>query len=378
MQKRLAVKRLTASDLTIFERQFRKRNAGNQKSINLNADVFIDKLFPFLPEASADTNGRIPLDLYVYGPGHSGAHNLQRKIFKGRSHKTWRLNGEHGEYIYSPGDEPERYNILQPRDLAVFEFQGRILPTSAKMVLVSQTIPADRVIHESLTTLLGDRSMVALTIAQVQTIADRIGDDEHPFHELTLDVDLEDAALGGVRGTTALNRRPLGRAVSRYALERARRVAEEVGRMGEEFVLQHLLRLKATGAILDFTWTSVANAVAPYDFLVVLPDRQEIAIDVKSTGGEFERPIHTSSAELIEMTGTLRYDIYRVFELSETSAVMRIAERVGDLASVVLDAFAPLPAGVEVDGVSLDVSALSFGPPISLTPPTGEEIDPID
>src|ERR1017187_2059527 len=98
MQKRLAVKRLTASDLTIFERQFRKRNAGNQKSINLNADVFIDKLFPFLPEASADTNGRIPLDLYVYGPGHSGAHNLQRKIFKGRSHKS----EEHTSELQSP------------------------------------------------------------------------------------------------------------------------------------------------------------------------------------------------------------------------------------------------------------------------------------
>lgn len=73
MQTKFAVKRLTPSDLTIFEWQFTNGNAGNQKSINLNEDVFIDQLFPFLPEASADTNGRIPVDLYVYGPGHSGA-----------------------------------------------------------------------------------------------------------------------------------------------------------------------------------------------------------------------------------------------------------------------------------------------------------------
>ena len=300
-----------------------------------------------------------------------------RSIFTSTVQAIRGLNSEHGEYIYNPEDEPERYNILRPRDLAVFEFQGRILPTSAKMVMVSQIVPADRVIHESLTTLLGDGSMLALTIAQVQAIANRLEDDEHPFHELTFDVDLGDAAFGGSRGITALNRPPLRRAVSRYELERSRRAAEDVGRMGEEFVLQHLLRLKAAGAILDFTWTSDANAVAPYDFLAVLPDRQEIAIAVKSTGGEFERPIHASSAELVEMTGTRRYDIYRVFELSETSGVLRIAERVGDLASVVLETFAPLPAGVEVDGVSLDVSVLTFGPPIPLTPPTTEEIGPI-
>jgi len=41
MTTRLALKRLTDSDLTIFETLFRKLAAGNQKAINLNADVFI-------------------------------------------------------------------------------------------------------------------------------------------------------------------------------------------------------------------------------------------------------------------------------------------------------------------------------------------------
>src|SRR5690242_266915 len=94
MQRRLAAKRLTASDLTLFEWQFRNRNAGNQKSINLNADIFINQLFPSLPDASVDTNGRVPLDLYIYGPGHAGVHNLQRKILKGSAYKNWRLDGE--------------------------------------------------------------------------------------------------------------------------------------------------------------------------------------------------------------------------------------------------------------------------------------------
>lgn len=370
MQRRLAVKRLTASDLTIFEWQFRHRNAGNQKSINLNGDVFIKQLFPSLPEASADTNGRIPLDLYIYGPGHAGVHNLQRKILKGRAYKNWRLNGE---YILNPESEPERYNHLQPGDFAVFDFQGRILPTSAKMVLASRAVPQDAIIHESLAMLLDGRSMAAVTLAQLQSIADRLGDDKHPFHELTLDAELEDAALGGVRGITTLRRRQATRTTSREELQRARRIAEEIGRAGEEFVLQYLIDLKASAKVLEFTWTSETNAVAPYDFLIVMPDRQEIAIDVKSTSGEFERPIHVSSAELIEMTDDRRYDIYRVYELSDTSAILKISENVGELALPILASFKQLPLGVRVDSVSIEINAFKFGSAISLTPPAPEE-----
>ena len=375
MQRRLAVKRLTASDLTLFEWQFRNRPAGNQKSINLNADVFINELFPSLPEASADTNGRIPLDLYIYGPGHSGVHNLQRKILKGSAYKNWRLNGE---FIVNPENEPTRYNILQPGDVVVFDFLGRVLPKSAKMVLVSQFETLDRIAYEKLVPILGSRSMASVTLAQLQAIADQLGDEEHPFHELTLDAELEDAALGGVRGTTTLRRRQGTRALSREELQRARQMAEEIGRTGEEFVLQYLIRLKTSGAILDFVWTSDTNAVAPYDFVVTLSDRQEIVIDVKSTSGEFERPIHISGAELIEMTAGRRYDIYRVYELSETSAILRISERVGDLAAAILASFDQLPKGVRTDSVSVDIAVLSFGPKIGLTPLVPEEEEQVD
>ena len=82
MQRRIALKRLKASDLTLFEWQFRHRNAGNQKSINLNADVFVKQLFPSLPEVAAETNGRIPLDLSIYGPGNSGFTIYRGKLLR--------------------------------------------------------------------------------------------------------------------------------------------------------------------------------------------------------------------------------------------------------------------------------------------------------
>lgn len=39
MSTKIAVKKLTASDLTFFEWHFKNRNAGNQKAINLNRNV---------------------------------------------------------------------------------------------------------------------------------------------------------------------------------------------------------------------------------------------------------------------------------------------------------------------------------------------------
>jgi len=200
-----------------------------------------------------------------------------------------------------------------------------------------------------------------------------VGNDEHPFHELTLDAELEDAALGGARGATVLRRRQTTRPLTRDELQRARRVAGEIGRAGEEYVLQYLMRRKAEGAILDFTWTSDVNAVASYDFVIVLPDHREVAIDVKSTNGEFERPVHVSGAELIEMASSRRYDIYRVYELSDNAATVRVSEDVGGLASRILGTFAQLPNQIRVDSVSLDTSALDFGPPIVLSPPLPEE-----
>ncbi len=364
MQRRIALKRLTASDLTLFEWQFRnQKTGGNQKSINLNADVFVSKLFPALPDAAAELNGRIPLDLYIYGPGLAPVHNLQRKIVKTGSYKNWRLNGE---YIPNPEDQKDRFNVLQPNDFAVFDFRGRIIPTSAKLLLVSQAMPADSLVYKGLAALLGNKSMIAVSIAELQLIASGLDEESHPFHELTLDAALEDAALGGPRGMAALGRTRAGRTLNQEELERARRKAAEVGRAGEELVFQHFNELKGKGEILSFVWSSNQNAIAPYDFLVTFPDKREIAVDVKSTSGEFERSIHLSLAELREMTGGRRYDLYRLFELSEVSGRLRIAEDVGSFAESVLQGLRNLPKGVQVDSVSVDVAFLQFGSPLEV------------
>ena len=85
MIDKLALKRLTASDLTFFEWHFRNRNAGNQKAINLNADVFSDQLYPTLEVVIRDRQNKLGIDLWIAGPAAAEPINLQRKIIKGAS-----------------------------------------------------------------------------------------------------------------------------------------------------------------------------------------------------------------------------------------------------------------------------------------------------
>ena len=89
MNRKIAIKRLSASDLTFFEHQFRNTAGTKQKAFNLDRAVFDDELYPSLPLAIG--NDRVPINLSIFGPGLEGLHNLQRKILK--QQKNWRLNG---------------------------------------------------------------------------------------------------------------------------------------------------------------------------------------------------------------------------------------------------------------------------------------------
>jgi len=156
MNRKVAIKRLTASDLTLFEWHFRNRNAGNQKAINLNADVFTGILYPALPEVAKARDGRLPIDLYLYGPGLASEINLQRKIVKHGTYKNWRLDGE---FIFNPGDDPLRFNLLEPDDFVIFEFIGETYPEVLKAVFIANSIPTDQSIHNACNKAIGDNRL---------------------------------------------------------------------------------------------------------------------------------------------------------------------------------------------------------------------------
>ena len=193
--KKLALKRLTKSDLTIFEWHFRNRNASNQKSINLNADVFVNELYPAVPTAALTNGNEMPVSVSIFGPGVKTELALARKIIKGAAYKNWRLNGE---FIFNPAGDPERFNLLLPGDLAVMEFVGEAQPTALRMFLLANDLPSDAGVLSRLNEILGDRSMAALSKRALSDAIDSASlASDHPLNELLLDTSLEDAALGG-------------------------------------------------------------------------------------------------------------------------------------------------------------------------------------
>lgn len=374
MPDRLALKRLTRSDLTLFEAKYRTLHAGNQKAINLNADVFVGVLYPSMPAAAPSNDNEIRLALSVLGPGAKPEHRLTRKIIKNPSYKNWRLNGE---FIFNPEDDSSRYDELQPDDIAIMEFDGDPVPSLLRLCLVSQTDPRDALLHRELLPLLGSRTMVSVTQENLLAAAGRAHTQrDHPVHALLADEEIkaafEDAALGGQQGVQTLLQRGRARRVSLSDFANARANAERVGRDGEGLINAFFEKTSEAGIA---TWMADVNAVSPYDFRVVATGGETFKIDVKSTSGPFENNIHISMAELVEAAeGRERYDLYRVYELGSEGGKLRIARDIRGFAKSIL-ATLVLPAGVQCDGFSIAVSApgLSWDNEIYVPRPSGSD-----
>lgn len=357
MSRKLALKRLTASDLTLFKWHFQKNPTSKQKAFNLDTRVLVDHLYPQLGEPSDVPNPRFPLDLYLIGPGLTVPHNLQRKILK--QQKNWRLNGE---LIDNPEGDQERYNTLEAGDFALFEFSGSVIPSTAKVLLISRGNAADAGVHAELNYRFVEGSMWPLSEKCVtEVLSAAAPQTEHPLHDWIESAALEDAVLGGAEGIDQLNRRCTGRGISPEEFVRSRQAAERTGVAGEEFLNENFELQLAEGKIESVEWTSSINAVSPYDFRIKSFNSAERVIDAKSTTGAFGNPIHLSLGELRKaVDGPEPYDIYRLFELTESTAKLRIARDIGPNLKHIIDALSVLPDGVSADSISVRPDLLAF------------------
>jgi hypothetical protein len=360
--KKIALKRLTRSDLTFFFWHFQNGNAGNQKAINLNADVFAKQLFPNISEEAARRGDRFAVDLDIFGPGGAGILNLQRKIVKGDSYKNWRLNGEFVR------DDEQRFRPLQEDDFAVIEFEGDAAPHAARMVLIARSLARDASIHTALEAWLGQRRMAQMTSAELEEIVSAGGLSEwHPLNGIDLQDEVEDAALGGLESTQRLYKWSTTRKVSKTELKAARVQADENGAIGEAFVNEWLTNERILMNVGSFEWVSRDNAIAPYDFTISSRDNQFERVDVKATTGPFRNTLHMSINELLHSAdATVPYRIFRVFAIDGTRARMRVSEPLAKFATSIVPVLERLPAGVSADGISIDPTKLAFGPEIEL------------
>lgn len=362
MKRKIALKRLSHSDLTLFEYHYRNTRGAKQKAINLDSSVFIASMYPGIPLRTGEASDRVIVMISLYGPAGSGAHGITRKILK--QQKNWRLNGE---LISNPPEEPGRYDSLEKGDYAIIEFIGESAPHSARMYLVARAAREDVELHSALDEEYGPAFSARSGMIELESdgLARLLGEvelsDGHPVMDF-LDSDaLEDAALGGLEGRLSLGRRRRGRGVSRDELARARVGADRVGRLGEE-LLNEWLGAEFSGKDESHRWDSDDNAVAPFDFSVLVNGEVRRRIDAKSTTGPFSNPIHVSLAELHEMAyGDVPYDLYRLYLVTDSRALVRVARDTRAFAGGLLEKFNQLPKGVSVDGVSVQPDVLDFG-----------------
>ena len=367
MTDKIVLKRLTRSDLTFFKTQHAKQMAGHQKAINLNANVFVQQLYPSLPTIAEERDNEMPVVIGIFGPGIAPEHRLTRKIIKGDAYKNWRLNGE---FVADPDDQPKRYDSLAEGDYAIMLFHGDTHPTSLDMVLICAS--KDIALHTGLSALAGTTGMLRVDKGKlIGAVETSKVTEEHPIRDLLfLDEALEDAALGGAEGAKSLLSRPSGTKLTPWQLAKARQRAEEIGRVGEAFVNAWLGQRETAGQIAGPEWVAKENAVQPYDFHYDLPSGGRVEVDVKATRHGFETVLHISLNELRQMAHTNnRYDICRVYEVRDNEAEMRICEGMKDFASDLLGRIS-LPSGIAPDGFSIKPSVLKFGSPITIRLPS--------
>jgi hypothetical protein len=361
------LKRLSASDLTLFETHFRATAGTKQKAINLDAFVFEQQFYPGIAGSFGPAPKRVGVNLEIFGPNGASIHNLQRKILK--QQKNWRLNGE---WIGNPVEEPNRYDTLVKNDFALMEFTGAVKPETVRIQLISQNSEFDVDAYNSLSKVFGAQfgprtGMIACTFPSLEDALSNINlNEDHSLNGFLDEKLLEEVAQGVEAGIEQLLHKRKGRPISREELGSAKSRAEELGYRGEELVNSYFESLKDSIPNFTHEWTSEKNAIAPYDFIAHFLEGSR-KLDVKSTSGDFSGRIHISIAELIEMTKEdMPYDIFRIYKLESETPKMKIAQDMKKFAQDLISKL-DLPEGVKIDGVSVKPEVLNFGNEIVLT-----------
>jgi hypothetical protein len=361
--RRLALKKLKGSDLSLFKSYFQKRANTKQKGFNLNRKV----MKVFFPEIISLLQPRPQkakvVDLVLYGPGLSQGDSLARKVKI--DSKNLRLNGE---VVSNPDSEPERYDVLIPGDFAVMEFRGTGLPEAVKIVLVASKNSHDAELHNVLSRYLpGDNaSMEVLTEERLQAaVAEASPEESHPIW-YWLDPAVSEAIEEVIFGeeSEVQEREPgglsAGREMSPDDFNASREAAARTGRTGEA-LLKAYFDSAASHEVESYKWVSQVNAISPYDFKLVTKNGGSRYADAKSTSGPFEAPVYLSTAELkCAVESAMAYDIYRLYEVNGMSAKLRVARNIRDRLRPVAEMLAKFPGGVKVNALSFKPDFFGF------------------
>ncbi len=371
--RKLALKKLKPTDLSFFKTHFNHAPQSKQKGFNLDSKVMQrEGFFPALKALLEPMPRKAAhVDLVFFGPGLAPAHSLARKVKIDA--KNLRLNGE---LVHDPEEEPTRYGHLAVGDFAVMEFGGDAVPDSVKVVLVAANNAQDAGLYKVFSKMLpsADDSMAALSeealqaaIEEAQPLA------QHPIRNWLDPVLLEEIGSGDSQAIARVNKLLPRQGMSPEAFKSTKEAAARNGQLGEELLKQYL-ESDAPHGVASHEWTSQINAISPYDFSLIMATGEVRHVDAKSTSGSFSTRLYLSTAEVRHALGSgVPYDIYRLYNVTEESAEMRVARDVKARLQEVMDSLAEVPAGVNVDSLSFEPDYFVFEPvKIQIALPTDE------
>lgn len=371
MSRKIAIKKLRASDLSFFRAYFVRHSDVKQKALNLNANIIVKEFFPNLEAAvDASPGQRAPVTLTIFGPNGAAPHVLERKVLK--QQKNWRLNGE---LVYDPEGDPSRYDRLHEGDLAIMEFSGASMPHAIKMVLLSATDTNDHVIHAAFSSEYTTPSMELVSEGDIQRIIREANTPAgHPITDWLDDGLLESVGAGDSEAVEKLLERRPGRGITAADLKRANERAEKAGRQGEE-LLNYFFQNVASPDIEECEWTASINAISPFDFKLTMKDSSIRHVDAKSTSSAFNTPLYLSTAEIRHaLKSGVPYDIYRVYHVSDSTGMLRIARDIASKLVRIPAVLGALPAEVRAETLAFSPNYFDFEPtPITITFPEDDE-----
>lgn len=357
--RKLALKKLKGSDLSFFKSYFSKHPQTKQKGFNLDTKLLEGEFYPGLKERLNPLPKKaVHVDLTLMGPGLSPAYTLARKIKIDA--KNLRLNGE---LVHDPDDQLGRFDVLGEDDFALFEFGGAPLPDTVSTVLIAAKHIEDAALHRHFQLMLPRKtdSMCVVTEDVLNTLIEAaLPSEGHPIRDwLSADL-LEGVAVGDSVAVDVINKRRAGRGMTAEALKSAKASAERTGELGEE-LLDAFLAEDGLPDLDSHTWTSQENAISPFDFLLRMKDGGIRHVDAKSTAAKFETPLYLSTAEIRHaLSSDVPYDIFRLYEVNESGANLRIARDIKKSLSSLQRALAELPKGVRVDSLAFEPKFFDF------------------
>lgn len=246
------------------------------------------------------------------------------------------------------------------------EFTGDKKPTEVRLYLVAKNLAQDTQLFDKLNELISppskSNSMAVLASEDLHKIIKSISiPDEHPVFSFISQPSLEDPVTIETNEIHKLDSVPRIEETTPEQHAKLKASSEKNGRMGEEFVNAYFHLLKEQGELEDYQWTASFRPLSPYDFRVKREGTWKL-IEVKTTGDLcLKNKICISTPELRKLANEKReYDIYRVYDLTEETAKLRIAENPKEFAIAILDKLKLLPDGVDCDSVSINPKLLNL------------------